>query len=109
MKRFTKTVLTVLAAVVLVFALVLAGCSGESASVKDILKTSSNADGDVYTIYYSDGTSSTITISNGSDVTAQQLYEYYKEVYKEDLTYDEFLKKYLAEPTDNASVIGACL
>lgn len=109
MKRFTKTVLTVLAAVVLVFALVLAGCSGESVSVRDILKTSSNADGDVYTIYYSDGTSSTITVSNGSDVTAQQLYEYYKEVYNDDLTYDEFLKKYLAEPTDNASVIGSCL
>ena len=64
MKRFTKTVLTVLAAVVLVFALVLAGCSGESVSVRDILKTSSNADGDVYTIYYSDGTSSTITVSS---------------------------------------------
>ena len=109
MKRFTKTVLTVLAVMVLAFALVLAGCSGDTVTVKDILKTSSNADGDVYTIYYSDGTSSTITISNGSDVTAQQLYEYYKEVYKEDLTYDEFLKKYLAEPTDNAAVIGSCL
>lgn len=109
MKRFTKTVLTVLAVMVLAFSLVLAGCSGESASVKNILKTSSNADGDVYTIYYSDGTSSTITISNGSDVTAKDLYEYYKEVYNDDLTYDEFLKKYLAEPTDNASVIGSCL
>lgn len=109
MKRFTKTVLTVLAVMVLAFALVLAGCSGESASVKNILKTSSNADGDVYTIYYSDGTSSTITISNGSDVTAKDLYEYYKEIYNDDLTYDEFLKKYLAEPTDNASVIGSCL
>ena len=109
MKRFTKTVLTVLAVMVLAFSLVLAGCSEESASVKNILKTSSNADGDVYTIYYSDGTSSTITISNGSDVTAKDLYEYYKEVYNDDLTYDEFLKKYLAEPTDNASVIGSCL
>lgn len=109
MKRFTKTVLTMLAVMVLAFSLVLAGCSGESASVKNILKTSSNADGDIYTIYYSDGTSSTITISNGSDVTVKDLYEYYKEVYNDDLTYDEFLKKYLAEPTDNASVIGSCL
>ncbi len=110
MKRLTKTVLTVLAVMVLAFALVLAGCSGETVSVKDIRKTSSGTDGDVYTIYYTDGTSSTITLAGTADeVTAQELYEYYKEVYNEDLTYDEFLKKYLAEPTDNASVIGACL
>ena len=45
-------------------------------------------------------------LQNGQDVTADELYSKYKELYGEDLSYDEFLQKYLVLSADNSAVIG---
>lgn len=100
-------------------------------SIVSIEKTSSEGLVDTYTIYYSDGTTSTFEITNGAngtdgidgtngqdgangqDLTALDLYETYKEIYGDELTYAEFLSKYMSfgetsEP-DTYTVINDCL
>ncbi len=109
MKKVGKKIGIVLAALVLVFALMLAGCAKEAASVISIQKTDSNGKQDIYTVYYSDGTTSSMTVTNGNDITVEMLYAYYKQVYGDELTYAEFLEKYLSVTTDNSAVIGECL
>lgn len=103
-----KIIAALIVVCLLVFSLFLAGCS-QTATVTSISLTSSNDRQSVYTIYYSDGTTQTLTVQNGQDVTADELYAKYKEVYGEDLTYDEFLQKYLVLSADNSSVIGKAL
>ena len=110
MKRnLKKTILVVLAAVVLVFALALSGCGSEKVSVTSIALSSTDGTQSVYTVTYSDGSTSDLTVKNGNDVTAEELYSYYKSVYGDDLTYADFLKIYLTVPSDNSSVIGESL
>lgn len=57
------------------------------------------------TVTYSDGTSEEIEVNkgengadgaDGEDLTVNELWEYYNELYDPDLTYDEFLTKYLS-------------
>ncbi len=123
-----KKVLMTISGALLGLALTLggAGCSllepiqSSPVSIVSIEKTSSDGLVDTYTISYSDGTTSTFEVTNGSDgekgengqdgqdgasgkdgekgqdVTALDLYETYKELYGEDLTYEEFLSKYLS-------------
>lgn len=80
---------------------IFAGCGSER-GIASIEKTSSSGLTDIYTITYTDGTKDTFTVTNGKDgqVTAEDAYETYKKIYGENLTYDEFLQKYLI-PDDN--------
>lgn len=96
-------VLTVLFACFLLFA----GCSvmEPDRSVTGIARTGSSI-----VVTYSDGTTETIDTVSMADVSAQELYEYYKKVYGEDdLSYADFLTLYLSSSTDNSSVIGQAL
>lgn len=90
-----KKIAAVFAAAVL-SAGIFAGCGSEKGIVS-VEKTSSAGLTDTYTITYSDGTKGSFSVTNGKDgaVTAEDAYETYKKIYGEDLTYDEFLKKYL--------------
>ncbi len=106
---------------VLMFALVLAlglfaaGCSSnESVYVTSIEKTGSLGSSDIFTIYYSDGSTGSFTVTNGTDgkdLSANDIYEHYKEVTgNPDLTYSEFLDLYLTVKADSPSlVINKCL
>ena len=94
-------------------------------SIRAIEKTDTDGLVDTYTIYYTDGTTSTFQITNGADgqdgingtngkdVTALDLYETYKEIYGEDLSYTEFLSLYMTfddnTVTDGSKVIQSCL
>ena len=84
-----------LIAPVMAFSALAAGCSWDKVSVTSIEKTASYATEDVYTVTYSDGTSTTFTVQHGRNVTVQDLFDRYKEEYGDSLTYDEFLQKYL--------------
>lgn len=94
-----------------------AGCSTQT-YVTSIAKSSSDENGDTYTIYYSDGSTDTLTVTNGKDgenaaITASELYAEYLEQTGEDITYSEFLDMYLSISTDStdstASMINYCL
>ncbi len=83
--------------------------------VTDIVKTDTVGLIDYYTVYYSNGTSSTFQVTNGrngtnaSDITVKDMFEAYKEIYGE-ISFEEFLKIYLsASSSDNTEVIGECL
>ena len=113
MKRTTKTILAVLLALVLAFSLVLAGCSsseqaaGSSVYVTQIEKTGTDGLNDVYTVTYSDGSTSTFTVTNGSDgedLTITDVYEEYKQTTGSDLTFEEFLKQYLTVSDESAAL-----
>ena len=93
-----------LLAPILAFSVLMGGCSWDSVSVTSIEKTASYATEDVYTVYYSDGTSSSFTVQHGTSVTVQDLFERYQEEYGDSLTYKEFLEKYLsvADPSVTA-------
>ena len=89
------------------FAVLAAGCSWESVSVTSIVKTASYAYEDVYTINYSDGTTSTFTVQHGKDATVQDLFDRYKEEYGDNLTYEEFLAKYMdVSYNPSSTVVG---
>ena len=80
------------------------GCSlnTSSNSIISIEKTGSQGLTDIYTITFVDGTTQTFTVTNGKDgtdgdnVTVEDLYEEYKKIYGDDLTYSEFIDKYLS-------------
>ncbi len=98
MKRLGKTLAAALLAALLALCFALAGCSGGTTYVTQIEKTAQNGDEAVYTVTYSDGSTSTFTVENGkdgSDLTAADLYEEYKAQTGEELTFEEFLQKYL--------------
>ena len=115
MKRIGKCLLLTLVAVIFVFALVLSGCTTQ-AYVTSIAKTGTNGAEDIYTITYSDGSTDTFTVTNGTngadgqnaDISA--IYEAYKEQTNDpDLTFEEFLGKYLTLNTDMSSAINRSL
>ena len=72
-----------------------AGCS-PNIVVTNIEKSSSTEQDNTYTIYYSNGQTSTIKIANGKDgkdVSIDDIYDKYVETYGE-ITYADFLKLY---------------
>lgn len=76
---------------------------------------------DVYTITYSDGSTSELTVTNGrngtdgkdgsdaQDVTAEDVYNTYRKIYGEELTFKEFCEKYLTVDNDNTAALNNCL
>ena len=117
MKRMGKCLLMTLVAMIFVFALVLSGCTAQtSAYVTSIAKTGSNGAEDIYTITYSDGTTDTFTVTNGTDGTdgkdadISDIYEAYKEqTGNSDLSFEDFLTQYLTLNTDMSSAINSSL
>lgn len=94
---------------------VLSGCNfmQTTVSVTSIEFTHSEGLVDVYTITYSDGTTSELTVTNGKngsngengkDVTAEDVYDTYKKIYGDELTFSEFCEKYLAIGIDDTAV-----
>ncbi len=132
MKKFLKCVFLTIIASMLCIAIFVSGCTTTAVGISSIEYTSSDGNVDIYTIYYTDGSSSNFTVTNGTDgqngkdgedgedgtdgnsVTAEDLYETYKSYYDDDLTYAEFLEKYLSSAsvdttTDVTSSINKCL
>lgn len=112
MKKIAKYLTAFLAALMLVCAAVLVGCSS-SPSVVSIERTGTRGSDGVYTITYSDGSTSELVIeggADGQDVTASDLYETFLAETgqtSDDISYEEFLEKYLTfESSDNSAVIG---
>lgn len=94
---------------------VLSGCNfmQTTVSVTSIEFTHSEGLVDVYTITYSDGTTSELSVrngkngsdgENGKDVTAEDVYDTYKKIYGDELTFSEFCEKYLTLGTDDTAV-----
>ena len=79
-------------------------------SVTSIEKTNSVGLVDYYTVYYSDGTTSFFTVTNGADgtnasgITVRDVYEEYKNVYGDGLTYEQFCEKFLGGAKEDAEV-----
>ena len=88
--------------------LLMTGCKNV-VTVTSIQKTASYATEDTYTVYYSDGSTSSFTVKNGKDVTVEELYEKYKEIYGDELSYREFLEKYLTVADTSSYVVGEAL
>lgn len=111
-----KKRLLVLFAVLLAVCVTLCGltaCFGndDTVYVTGIVKTATNDNGDVYTVYYSDGTTSTINVTNGKDgddVTAEDVYQEYVKRYGE-ISYSDFLTLYLNFNVNDCSAINRCL
>ena len=124
-KKSLKKLFAVLAIVMCFFVFVpfvFVGCKdNNTAYVVSIEKTSSQGLVDIYTITYSDGKTSTFTVTNGKngsdgndgsdgqDVSIQDVYNKYVEEYGE-ISYSEFLKIYLSlSQGDNSKIINGCL
>ncbi len=119
MKKTKKFIL-----IALLFSLCLAvfgqiGCSNFSSNnqvyVLSIQKTDTVGFVDVYTITYSDGTTSTFEITNGADgedgedLNISDIYQKYLESHP-DVTYEDFLKEVLSvDYSDNALAINKAL
>ena len=117
MKRMGKCLLMMLVTVIFVFALVLSGCTTQPAAyVTSVEKTGTNGAEDIYTISYSDGTTDTFTVTNGTDGTdgkdadISDIYETYKEqTGNSDLSFEDFLAQYLTLNTDMSSAVNSSL
>lgn len=105
-QRLGKGILAAAAAAVLCAALLFAGCS--SAYVTGIENT---GDG-LYTVHYSDGSTTTFTVENGkdgADLNIEDVYQSYCERYGE-IEFSDFLEKYLdVNAGDNTGVIQKSL
>ena len=87
--------------------------------VVSVEQTAADANGSSFTVYYSDGTSTTFTVAagkdgkdgqDGDDLTVQDVFERYKkETGDTDITYAEFLEKYLTFTTDDSASVAQCL
>lgn len=112
MKRAGKWLLAFLAAALLAFTFALSGCSSNP-SVVSIEKSDERGSENVYIITYSDGSTSELVIEggkDGQDITASDLYDTYVQETGDDISYEEFLEKYLTfESDDNSAVIGESL
>lgn len=114
MNKTLKKISFTLAFILIFACTIFSGCTMLQVSVVSIEKTSSTNSVDVYTITYSDGSTSTFTVTNGKDgtnatsITVSDLFEEYKAQYG-DITYDEFLKLYLATGTDDSATINKTL
>ena len=87
-----------------------AGCNS-APYVTSISKTGRDGQNEVYTITYSDGSTSTINVPAADGTAyADGLYEKYIEETGEDISYSEFLEKFLTLNTDDTSkVTNLCL
>ena len=82
-----------------------AACSSQQTYVTSIAKTGTDGTTDTYTVYYSDGSSGTFSVNNEADsLTASDLYEEYKAQTGEDITFAEFLEKYLTVNADSTAL-----
>ena len=90
----------------------------DGVSIDSIEKTGTQGDIDIYTIYYSDGSTGEFRVTNGADgkdgesVTAQDIFEQYKaETGDDDLTFEEFVDKFMDVSVggDNSQVIASAL
>lgn len=139
MKRKKVGLTAFVAMVVLAVAFSLAACSsgtvdlgsdsGQNSSqnssapyVISVEQTASDESGSSFTVYYSDGTSTTFTVAagkdgqdgedgqDGADLTVEEVFERYKkETGDTDMTYAEFLEKYLTFTTDDSASIAKSL
>ena len=93
----------------------LSGCFMMKVSVTSIEKTGSSGLEDYYTITYSDGSTSGFTVTNGKDganaqqITVEDVYETYKDIYGDELTYKQFCEKFLSVYTQSNDALNACL
>ncbi len=115
MKKFRKILLIL---ILLPCMFIISGCSffaKQDVYVTNILKTETVGTISTYTIYFSDGSTSTLTVTNGKDgkdgenvttETVQALYELYL-AEDPDLTFNEFLKNYFTvnQVTEQAKTI----
>lgn len=94
---------------------VLSGCFLTKVSVTSIEKTGSSGLEDYYTVTYSDGSTSGFTVTNGRDgtdapkITVEDVYETYKEIYGDELTYKQFCEKFLSLYTQSNDALNSCL
>ena len=119
--KFAKIMCLALIAIVMPCCILFAGCSTGTVAVKDITYTRTEGLSDIYTITYTDGTTSEFRVKNGADgakgedgkdaqnVTITEIFEKYKETHA-NATYEEFLKEYLSfENNEKTKVINECL
>lgn len=110
-----QKIMTTIAAVAAACCFALTGCAdGSARGISSIEKTATDGTVDTYTVYYTDGTTTTFSVANGTngsdgqDVTVDALYERYKQEYGE-ISYAEFLSLYLSYGGDDYSVVNKCL
>lgn len=120
MKKLCKILAAAILSIAIACGFVLAGCGG-APYVTSIEKTSAAGNTDTFTVYYSDGTSQSFGITNGKDgangkdgedgagVTVSDIYAEYLERTGEDITYTQFLQKYLSFTVDTSSAVAQCL
>lgn len=115
--KHAKTAAVCAAAGILTLGLALTGCTfwqkTESVYVTSISQSTA-ADGSTqFTVFYSDGTSTVLSGAAASQEipnVAKDAYEAYLAETGDDITYSEFLEKYLtAEDDSNAQAVAACL
>ena len=119
--KFAKIMCLALIAIVMPCCILFAGCSTDLVAVKDISYTRTEGLSDIYTITYTNGTTSEFRVKNGADgakgedgkdaqnVTITEIFEKYKETHA-GATYEEFLKEYLSfENNEKTKVINECL
>ena len=110
-----KILCSLFAAVLLIFALFFtAACGGaqpeEQAYIVSFEKTDSDGVNDVYTITYSDGTTSQFTVTNGTDeLTVSEIWEAYIAETDADLTLAEFIEQYLELTADYSVSVSESL
>ena len=114
--KHAKTAAIAATAGILALGLALTGCSTggkvEAVYVTSISQSTAEDGSSQYTVFYSDGTSTTLSgaASTGSGNVARDAYEAYLEETGEDITYTEFLKTFLSADDDsNAQAVAACL
>lgn len=78
----------------------------DGVSITSIEKTKTEGLVDTYTIYFNNGTSTTFEITNGkdgspADLTFEDAYNTYKELYNSNISYEEFLSLFI---TNNDSI-----
>ncbi|MBO5102606.1 MAG: trypsin-like peptidase domain-containing protein [Clostridia bacterium] len=124
MGKISKYLCMALMVMIIPCCAMLAGCGSQPVSIVSIEKTDTVGLVDTYTISYSDGTTSTFTVTNGKDgsdgkdgkdgsssvVSITEVYEKYKTETGNNISYEEFLNEYLVLNDDSTcKVINKCL
>ena len=82
----------------------------EQPYIVSFVKTGSDGADDVYTITYSDGTTSQFTVTNGTEeLPVSDLYEAYIAETDKNLTLAEFIEQYLQLTTDHSASVSQSL
>lgn len=113
MKQLIKKFSVVLVMAIMVFVGVLfTGCDDKAVGIKSIEKTGTVGNVDVYTITYTDNTTSQFTVTNGKDADKLTIDEIYAKYLAENpgTSYADFLREYLTiNKSDNSEIINDCL